>query len=130
MRLIARLIIEFGILCSIFDMITFNAMLGRFAATPPLFRTGWFVESLLTELVVCLVIRTRRPFFASEPGRTLLFTTAAVAALALVIPYLPLVELIGFVPLSPPLLAALVLVTALYVLATETLKHRFYRATS
>ena len=130
MRFIARFMIEFGVLSSIFDLATFAGLLWLFHAGQATFRTGWFVESLLTELVVCLVIRTQRPFFASRPGRTLVFTTAAVAALALAIPYLPLVELIGFVPLSSPLLAALVLITALYVLATEALKRRFYRAAS
>ena len=54
-----------------------------------MFRTGWFVESLLTELVIALVVRTRRPFFRSRPGSLLLVSTAASSAVALLLPYLP-----------------------------------------
>ncbi len=129
MGFIGRFMIEFGLLSSIFDLLTFAGLLWVFQAAPASFRTGWFVESLLTELVVVLVMRTRRPFFASRPGRLLVMSTAAVAALALAIPYLPLVDVLGFVPLASPLLAGLVLVTAAYVLATELLKRWFYRAT-
>jgi Mg2+-importing ATPase len=128
MRFIGRFMIEFGLLSSIFDLLTFAGLLWLFHASVSAFRTGWFVESLLTELVVVLVMRTRRPFFASRPGRLLVVSTVVVAALALAIPYLPLVGVLGFAPLAPPLLAGLVLVTATYVVATEILKRWFYRS--
>ena len=64
--------VTFGLLSSVFDLLTFAVLLGVFRATPETFRTGWFVESLLTELVIALVVRTRRPFFRSRPGRLLL----------------------------------------------------------
>ena len=60
---------------------------------------AWFVESLLTELVIALVVRTRRPFFRSRPGRLLLASTAALVAVALILPYVPAASLFGFVPL-------------------------------
>jgi len=128
MRFIGRFMIEFGLLSSIFDLLTFAGLLWLFHTGVAAFRTGWFVESLLTELVVVLVMRTRRPFFASRPGRLLVISTVAVAALALAIPYLPLVGVLGFAPLASPLLAGLVVVTAAYVLATELLKRWFYRS--
>ena len=95
---------------------------------PELFRTAWFVESLLTELVIALVVRTRRPFYRSRPGRLLFVLTIVVAVVALAIPYLPDVALLGFVPLPLPLAAAVCAITAAYVLATEVLKHWFFRA--
>ena len=128
MRFIARFMIVFGLLSSVFDLMTFGALLKFFHATPEVFRTGWFVESLLTELVVALVVRTRRPFFRSRPGTLLWTSTAAITGLTFLIPFLPHAGLLGFVPIPGRLLLALVGITALYVGATELAKSRFYRA--
>jgi Mg2+-importing ATPase len=127
MAFIGRFMVEFGAVSSLFDFLTFAALLVVFRAGPELFRTGWFVESLLTELVVAIVVRTRRPFFRSRPGAVLLWTTIALIAVAVAIPYLPFAPLLGFVPLTAPLLATIAAITALYVAATEQLKRRFYR---
>jgi Mg2+-importing ATPase len=127
MRFIGRFMIEFGALSSVFDFITFAVLLGLFQATPELFRTGWFVESLLTELVVALVVRTRRPFFRSRPGKVLLVSTMILIPVAFAIPYLPYASLVGFVPPPASLLAALAAICALYILATEVMKTWFYR---
>jgi Mg2+-importing ATPase len=85
------------------------------------------VESLLTELVVALVVRTRRPFFRSRPGTLLLWSSVALIGLTAGIPYLPVASVLGFVSLPGTLLATVVAITALYVLATELTKHWFYR---
>jgi len=127
MRFLRRFMVEFGLLSSLFDFLTFAALLWLFAAGVELFRTGWFIESLLTELAVALVIRTRRPFWRSRPGSLLLWSTLAVAVLAFAIPYLPHAAYLGFVPLPWHLVAALVLVTVLYVASAEWLKRGFHR---
>jgi Mg2+-importing ATPase len=127
MRFIGRFMLEFGVLSSAFDFLTFGALLGLFHTTPELFRTGWFVESLLTELVVALVVRTRRPFFRSKPGKVLLVSTIVLIPVTFAIPYVPHIGVLGFVTLPPGLLAVLAGVTALYVLATELMKKWFYR---
>jgi len=127
MGFLRRFMVEFGLLSSLFDFLTFGALLWLFAAGVELFRTGWFVESLLTELVVALVVRTRRPFWRSRPGSLLLWSTLAVAVLAFAIPYLPHAAVLGFMPLPWHLVLALVLVTALYVTSAEWLKRGFYR---
>jgi Mg2+-importing ATPase len=127
MRFIARFMIEFGILSSMFDFLTFAALLAVFHATPALFRTAWFVESLLTELVIALVVRTRRPFFRSRPGNVLLASTVILVVVAFAIPFVPYVDILGFVPPPPSVLAALAAITGLYVVATEITKHWFYR---
>lgn len=100
----------------------------RARATPEIFRTSWFVESLLTELVVALVMCTRRPFFRSRPGTLLLESTIALIVLALAIPYLPFADAFGFVPLPGGLLAAIAFITVLCVAATELQKQWFYRS--
>jgi Mg2+-importing ATPase len=129
MRFIGRFMLEFGVLSSAFDFLTFAALLDLFHATPELFRTGWFVESLLTELVVALVVRTRRPFFRSRPGKVLLVSTMVLIPVAFAIPYVPHIGVLGFVTVPLSLLAVLAGVTALYVLATELMKKWFYRRT-
>jgi Mg2+-importing ATPase len=116
----------FGLVSSLFDFLTFGALLWLFRATPEEFRTGWFVESLLTELVIALVVRTRGPFWRSPPGRLLLASTAAVIALALALPYLPFVSVFGFVPLPAPMLLAMIALTLAYVAAAEVAKRFFY----
>jgi Mg2+-importing ATPase len=125
---ITRFMIEFGVLSSVFDLLTFAILLVGFKVTDEAFRTGWFVESLLTELVIALVVRTRRPFFASRPGALLLWSTVSLAVITLVWPYLPFVRILGFVPLPLSLVGALAAVVILYVGAAELLKRWFYRS--
>ena len=127
MRFIARFMIVFGVVSSLFDFVTFGALLGLFAAAPDVFRTGWFVESLLTELVIALVVRTRRPFFRSRPGTTLLALTVLIIAVTFAIPFLPAAGLFGFTALSGPMLLTLTGVTILYVGTAEVAKAWFYR---
>src|SRR5262249_1289971 len=113
-RFIGRFMIEFGFLSSIFDILTFGTLLHLFRAGVNTFRTAWFIASLLTELVVALVVRTRRRFYQSRPGSVLLWSTVALSVLTLAIPFLPSARILGFVPLSFNLLAALSTITALY----------------
>ncbi len=127
MRFLGRFMVEFGLLSSVFDFLTFGLLLWGFASGPELFRTGWFVESLLTELVIALVVRTRRPFWRSRPGNALLWSSVGVALLTFAIPYLPGAGLIGFVALPGGVMLALVAIVVLYVASTETLKPAFYR---
>jgi Mg2+-importing ATPase len=128
MRFIGRYMIEFGALSSGFDVLTFVVLLVSFRASVDVFRTGWFVESLLTELVVALVMRTRRPFFRSRPGTLLLTLTVVLIVVSLAIPYLPGTSVFGFVPLPPLVLLTIVLIMLLYVGGTELQKRWFYKA--
>jgi Mg2+-importing ATPase len=127
MRFIGRYMVEFGALSSLFDLLTFVVLLVAFSASAPVFQTGWFVESLLTELAVALVMRTRRPFFRSQPGTLLLVLTLMLIGVAVAVPYLPLASLFGFVALPSSLLLTIVLIMVLYVAATELQKRWFYR---
>jgi len=116
----------FGLVSSIFDFLTFGVLLYIFHATPVEFRTGWFIESLLTELVIALVVRTRRVFFRSRPGKLLLVSTLVFIGVTLVLPYLPFNFIFGFIPLPLPLVLTMLGLTAFYVLVTEIAKRYFY----
>lgn len=127
MRFIARFMIEFGILSSLFDLLTFAILLFVFRTGAESFRTAWFVESLLTELVIALVVRTRRPVLRSRPGKVLLYSTLVLIVVTFAIPYLPFVRMLGFVPLPWRVMVALAVITAAYVVAAEMTKSWFYR---
>jgi Mg2+-importing ATPase len=116
----------FGLVSSLFDFLTFGTLLWIFHAGPEEFRTGWFIESLLTELVIALVVRTRRPFYRSRPGRLLLLSTIVVVMITMVIPYLPFQALFGFVPLPASMMLAMIGLTFGYVIAAEVAKRLFY----
>jgi Mg2+-importing ATPase len=123
---IRRFMITFGLVSSVFDYLTFGVLMLLLRAQESTFQTGWFLESVLTELLILLVIRTRRPFFRSMPGKALLLAVLIVAAVTIALPYSPLSMLLGFVQL--PLVPILVLlgITALYVLGSELAKRVFY----
>jgi Mg2+-importing ATPase len=126
MKFIGWFMLDFGILSSLFDFLMFAALLWLFAASPLLFRTGWFTESLMTELAIALVVRTRRPFFRSQPGFLLLALTIIVIVLTFVLPYLPFAGYLGFAAMPGGVLALIMGVTVLYVLAAEVAKASFY----
>ncbi len=128
-RMIRRFMIVFGLVSSVFDYATFGLLLLVVKATEEQFQTAWFIESLLTELVIALVVRTRKPFFRSRPGTLLWVSTLAVGVFTLALPYLPIAGFLGFTPLPLWLTAALVGITGLYVVAAEIAKKAFYAHT-
>jgi Mg2+-importing ATPase len=125
-RFIRNYMILFGLVSSVFDFLTFGTLILFFHATEQEFHTGWFIESLITELVIALVVRTRHVFFRSKPGKLLFLSTLVFVAITLVIPYIPSISIFGFVPLPAPLMLAMLGLTALYVIAVEIAKKLFY----
>ncbi|WP_186395582.1 magnesium-translocating P-type ATPase [Stappia sp. TSB10GB4] len=127
---IQKFMIVFGLISSIFDLLTFGVLLYAFQAGQAVFQTSWFMISLMTELAVVLVLRTRKPAFHSRPSRLLLWSTLAVAVATFAIPFLgELSTLFGFVPLSATELAAVVVIVAGYIVATEVTKTWYFRST-
>jgi Mg2+-importing ATPase len=125
---VRRYMIVFGLLSSVFDLLTFAALLLLFRAGEATFQTTWFVVSLLTELGVVLILRTQGPAWRSRPSDLLLWTTIAAALLALAVPFLgPGSRLFGFVPLSPVEMGTVVAIVTTYLVATEATKQWFFR---
>ena len=120
-RAVRRFMVGFGLVSSAFDMLTFGVLL-LLAVPPAVFRTAWFIESLLSELLVLLVIRTRRPLFRSRPGTALLWLSVGVASVALALPWTPFAAMLGLAPLNGPLMATLATVLTLYVIASQASK--------
>jgi Mg2+-importing ATPase len=116
-----------GPVSSAFDFLMFFILLKVFDAGEVLFHTGWFIESIATQVLVIFVIRTRGSPFSSRPSIVLTMTSLAVVALAAALPFTPLAPLLGFVappPLFFPILLAMVLC---YLVAVEWVKRLFYR---
>jgi Mg2+-importing ATPase len=128
-RLIRNFMIVFGLVSSVFDLLTFAVLLLLIRSDVDQFRTGWFLESVLSEILVLLVIRTRRPFFGSPIGQALLVGSIAVAFGSLALPYLAVGRSFGLVPVSGPVPLALGVVTAAYVASSEVVKRMFFRRT-
>ena len=128
---IRRFMVLFGLVSSVFDLVTFALLVLVFHADEATFQTMWFTISLLTELVVVLVLRTRRPALRSRPSRLLLWSTVLVVVLTFLLPYVePLAAVFGFVPLSVGELVAIVAIIVGYVAANEIAKTWFYRPQS
>jgi Mg2+-importing ATPase len=115
------------VLSSVFDYLTFAVLLLVLKAGPDEFRTGWFVESVVSACLVVLVVRTRRPFYRTMPGRPLLFTTHAVAVIALILPFTPLAKVFGFTSIPLVFLPALAAIVAAYIGSAELTKRWFFR---
>ena len=124
---IRRFMIIFGLISSVFDLITFAALLLWLNANEATFQTAWFMVSVLTELIVVLILRTRRPALRSRPRPLLMWLTFAICALALTIPFLgPVSAAFGFTPLSAREMFACLAIVALYAIATEAAKLRVF----
>ena len=127
LRFIRNFMMTFGLVSSVFDYLTFGVLLLVANATTEQFRTGWFVESVVSASLTVLVIRTRRPLFRSRPGMQLLAATLLVVAGAVVLPYSPVSAYLGFQPLPASLLAMIAIIVALYAATAEMAKRIFYR---
>ncbi len=124
---IKKFMIVFGAISSIFDFITFGVLLGILKAKEAEFQTGWFVESVVSATLIVLVVRTRKVFFKSRPGKYLLGTTLLIVAFTLLLPVLPLGKVFNFVPLPPVFYLAVVLIVIGYVCVAEFAKKYFYK---
>jgi Mg2+-importing ATPase len=127
-KFIERVMLVLGPVSSLFDFLTFFALLSLFGASEPMFQTGWFIESLATQSLVIFVIRTRKAPWRSFPHPLLTFLTIGVVLVGLLIPLTPLGPVFGFV--VPPLGYYLFLAAAVtaYLLLVEVVKRLLYRS--
>jgi Mg2+-importing ATPase len=127
MRFVRDFMWVVGPVSSLFDFLTFYVLLAWLNASEPLFQTGWFVESLATQVLVIFVIRTRGNPLASRPSGWLAAGALAVVALAAVLPVTPFGALFGFVPPPPAFYAVVAAMTIAYLLLVQAVKRAFFR---
>lgn len=120
--------IFFGPISSIYDFLTFGVMSFVFHAQTALFQTGWFIESIATQILVVFVIRTSRtPFFTSRPSNWLLATCFGIVALAIAVPFSPWASTLGFVAPPPLFFVVVAILVCTYLLLVEFVKQKFLR---
>ncbi len=124
---IRTFMLVFGVLSSVFDYLTFGALLFILHAGMDEFRAGWFMESVISATMIVLVIRTKMPFFKSKPGKYLLTATLLIVGSTLILPFTPLGKVFGFSQLPISFLLLMGVIVAFYIIAAETMKAVFYR---
>ena len=128
---IGRFMLIFGPLSSFFDLATFALLIGVFHADATQFRTGWFIESLVSQTLVVLIVRTRRyPFVRSRPGPALVAALVGVIAIAVALPFSPLGPVLGFETPDAGLLPAIAGVVVAYLVVADLAKFLFFREES
>ena len=127
---IKHFMLTFGLVSSVFDYLTFGVLLWLLRSDAALFRTGWFVESVVSAATIVLVVRTRGPLLKSRPSWPLWLTTLLVVMATVALPYSALGRLFGFVALPPLFLLCLAVILVLYILSAEMAKRWFYRKQS
>ena len=119
---IKRFMTVFGLLSSVFDFMTFAALLLVFKAGTETFRTAWFVESVVSASLIVLVIRTRKLFWKDKPGSILMMATGCIVTMTIGLPFSPLGPILGFTPLPVGMMIAIALIVTLYFGSAEAAK--------
>lgn len=124
---IRKFMMVFGFTSSVFDYLTFGTLLLLLPGMIEQFRTGWFIESVISASMIVLVIRSRKPFFKSRPGKYLLVTTILIVVLTLCFPLTPFAAPFGFKPLPLQVILILGALIVLYIITAEAIKRIFYK---
>jgi Mg2+-importing ATPase len=131
---IARFMVFVGPISSIFDVVTFLLMWHVFGANTiekqSLFQSGWFVVGLLTQTLIVHMIRTQHiPFIQSRAAMPVILLTASIMAFGIYLPFSPLGDHLGMVPLPLSYFPWLAGILLSYCVLTQLVKrlyiHRF-----
>ena len=125
--LIRNFMIVFGLQSAVFDFLTFYMLYYLFKADVNQFRTGWFIECVMTELFILLIIRTKRPILKSHPEKYLVISSISVALLTYLFTYPSFAEWLGFARLPIKMLAGVLLLIGLYSITAEFTKKIFFK---
>ena len=126
---IRNFMVVFGLVSSLFDILTFVALYLLAEMVPAVFRSGWFVESLLTQLLTIFIVRTYKPFYQSRPAKLLIVSALGIGLLAIGLPYSPVAPWFGLVPLPFHILLLMLMlaISLVYMVSAEFVKRAFYR---
>lgn len=127
LKFIRNYMVIFGIHSSVFDVITFLTLYYVLKVKESAFQTGWFIESILTELFILFIIRTHKNFFKSKPGKYLFILSIVGLVLTLGLPYLPFANDIGLTPLPLLNVGTMLIIVAIYILTADLLKVWFFK---
>lgn len=123
---IKKFMIVFGLISSVFDFATFGILI-LLGATQEQFRTGWFMESVITASFIVLIVRTFGPFYKSSPSKILLSMVCLVIFITLLLPWIPYNDLLGFTQIPFHFYPFLFAIIVLYMTCVEVAKKIVYR---
>lgn len=127
LKMIYTYMIVFGLTSSVFDLITFYLLYRFFNVSHAQFRTGWFMESLATQVLVVFIIRTWHiPFIESKPSFQLFIGVMLCLFLGWLLPYLPFSDLAGFERLPGLVIVYITGIVIIYLFTAEVLKRFIY----
>ncbi|WP_020485185.1 magnesium-translocating P-type ATPase [Methylomonas sp. MK1] len=126
MNFIRNFMLVIGPISSAFDFLTFYILLTILKADEALFQTGWFVESLCTQVLVIFIIRTRGNPFKSRAHPLLVATSLSIALIGAILPFTPLGSYFGFVPPPAQFYLILAAMAVSYLFVVELAKRGFY----
>ena len=118
--------VVFGLHSSCFDFITFYVLYIYFGLTGSAFQTGWFIESAITELMILIVVRTRKPVYKSKPGKLLLIASIAALFIIIYLPFSPFAQLLGFSIAHFRQVIAIAIILLAYIITADLLKKAFF----
>ncbi len=127
LKLIRSYMVIFGVHSSLFDLITFLTLYYLLKAKESDFQTGWFIESVLTELLIVFIIRTHKNFFKSRPSKYLFILSIIALILTIALPYFPYANEIGLTPLPMLNLVLILLIVTAYIITADLLKVWFFK---
>ena len=127
LKFIRRFMVTFGLLSSLFDLLMFLVLLKVLHAQEKAFQTAWFIESVISAILIVLLLRTRLPFFKSLPGRYLVFATLSILIVVLVLPFTMAGAWFGLARLPFVYYLWMLAVVLMYLAAAELAKKLFYR---
>jgi Mg2+-importing ATPase len=127
-KFIRNFMYVFGPISSVYDYLTFIVLFYIFGLSASAFHTGWFMESIATQTLVILIIRTRKiPFVQSKPSKALLISATVAVLVAWILPLTILGKDLGFEVLPLKIVLTLVVIVFVYLINVEVAKRFFYK---
>lgn len=130
LKQLKNFMIVFGLHSSVFDYLTFYALYTLFKANADMFHTGWFIESICTELLILFVVRTHKSLLKSSPGKLLIALSIAALLITVALPFTPFAAGLGFVVPPLKLVGIIVGILVLYILTADIIKVIFFKKTA
>ncbi|MES2004183.1 MAG: magnesium-translocating P-type ATPase [Bacteroidota bacterium] len=130
LKQLKNFMIVFGLHSSVFDYLTFYALYRLFKADADMFHTGWFIESICTELLILFVVRTHKSLLKSMPGKLLIALSVFGLIITLALPFMPFAKDLGFVVPPFQLLGIITGILILYVVTADIIKVLFFKKTA
>ena len=126
LKQVFRFMLVLGPVSTVFDLSLFFIMYKILHLSIPLFQTGWFMESLASQVMFIFLLRTQRAFYKSTPRLSMVLTVAGVIIVGLALPYLPIGSYFGFVPPPMYFMAILAVFVVMSMTLAELVKRFFY----